>query len=320
MKTRIFVDGSEGTTGLQINERLARRPDLEVLAIAPEKRKDPGERKRLLNQADVVFLCLPDDAARESVAMIDNPRTRVIDPSTAHRTAPGWAYGFPELSLKHREAIRSASRVSNPGCHATGFIALVAPLVAAGLLPRDYPLSCTSLTGYSGAGKKAIAQYEQAPTPANAGELAILQGERLYALGLSHKHLPEMVAHTGIAFEPVFMPVIGPFSQGMTVAVPLCSRLLGGKKATDIHATLAAHYAAQPGFVRVMPLDGAAQTDGGFLNPQALNGSNWLEIFVFGRDDQILLCARLDNLGKGASGAAVQNLNLMIGVDEDLGL
>ncbi len=319
MKTTIFVDGSEGTTGLQIHERLAKRADLEVLTIASDKRKDLAERQRLLNAADIAFLCLPDDAARESVSLITNPRCRVIDASTAFRTAPDWTYGFAELSSAQRNAIKTATRLSNPGCHATGFVSLVAPLVASGLLPRNYPLSCSSLTGYSGAGKKAIAQYEQAHSPENATELAILQGERPYALSLSHKHLPEMVAHTGITFEPVFMPVIGPFSQGMIVSVPLCSRLLGGKTAAAVHAVLAAHY-GNGGFVRVMPLENAAQTDGGFLNPQGLNGSNWLEIFVFGRDDQILLVARLDNLGKGASGAAVQNMNLMLGLDEALGL
>jgi N-acetyl-gamma-glutamyl-phosphate reductase len=319
MKARVFVDGQEGTTGLQIHERLARRHDISLLRIDPDKRKDTAERARLLNDADIVFLCLPDDAARESVALVTNPSTRIIDASTAHRVAPGWVYGLPELSAVHRETVAKAWRVSNPGCHATGFISIMAPLVAAGAVPRDFPVSCQSLTGYSGAGKKAIAQYEQVPSAENAKELATLKGMRPYALGLSHKHLPEMQAHSGLLAAPIFQPVIGAYSQGMIVSVPFSSRLLPGLDARRLHEVLAAHYRGSR-FITVQPLEGAEQADGGFLDPQGRNDTNQLDIFVFGHDDQSIVSARFDNLGKGASGAAVQNMNLMIGAKEDAGL
>jgi N-acetyl-gamma-glutamyl-phosphate reductase len=262
---------------------------------------------------------LPDEAARESVALVSNPATRIIDASTAYRTATDWVYGLPELSAAQRSAIQKAKRVSNPGCHATGFLSIVAPLVASGLVPADYPVSVSSLTGYSGAGKKAIAQYEQSPTPANAAELTALRGMRPYALGLSHKHIPEMQAHSRLAHKPIFLPVIGNFSQGMIVSLPFCGRLLGGAGPADFHRVLAAHYQGAR-FITVHSLEASAAMDGGYLDPQGNNGTNRLDILVLGHDVQIVVCARFDNLGKGASGAAIQNLNLMLGVDEGTGL
>ncbi len=319
MTYRIFVDGQEGTTGLQIHEMLARRSDIEVLRIDPELRKNAAERARLLNAADVAFLCLPDAAAREAVALVDNPGTCVIDASSAHRTAPGWVYGLPELSPGQRRALRGAKRIANPGCHASGFVLLLRPLLDAGIVGADLLLSATSLTGYSGGGKAMIASYEGGgDDPADAR----LQAPRPYALGLAHKHLPEMVAHTGLRQAPVFMPIIARFYKGMAVSVPLhLSQLRGGTDAATIHRALAAHYADER-FVRVMPLssDPATLTDAGYFDVQACNGSNRCELFVFANASQAVLMARLDNLGKGASGAAVQCMNLHLGLDEGLGL
>ena len=309
--TRVFVDGQEGTTGLRIREVLAGRDDIDVLSIDPAKRKDPVERAALLNAADVAFLCLPDDAAREAVAMVENPSTCVIDASTAHRTAPDWVFGLPELASEQRARLRASKRIANPGCHATAFILLVRPLVDAGLVPAAFPLTATSLTGYSGGGRKMIEQYE------TSGD-STLTSPRPYALGLSHKHLPEMQAHAGLLVPPVFMPVVGNFYKGLAVSIPLQLSQLGtGASAESLHAALAARYAKEP-FVRVMP-PGDPDSAGGF-DVQACNDTNRVDVFVFGRGGQALLLARLDNLGKGASGAAVQSMNVHLGVDERLGL
>lgn len=314
MTFKVFVDGQEGTTGLRIHEYLAARTDIEVLRIDADKRKDPAERARLLNAADVAFLCLPDAASREAAAMITNPNTCLIDASTAHRTVPGWSFGLPELARGQRDAIRASKRIANPGCHASAFILAVRPLVDAGLLPRDAAVSATSITGYSGGGKSMIAEYEQQPLPVH------LQAPRPYGLGLKHKHLPEMMAHTGLATPPVFMPIVSSFYKGLAVSVPLqLSQLKAGTTPEHLHAALAAHYAGER-FIRVMPLRDAATLEGGFFDVQACNDTNRVDIFVFASDTQALLIARLDNLGKGASGAAVQSMNVHLGVEESLGL
>jgi N-acetyl-gamma-glutamyl-phosphate reductase len=314
MAFKVYVDGQEGTTGLRIHEVLARRGDVEVLKIEADKRKDPAERARLLNAADVAFLCLPDAASREAAAMVTNPKTCLIDASTAHRTVPGWTFGLPELAKGQRDAIRAAKRIANPGCHASAFILAVRPLVDAGLLPREAAVSATSITGYSGGGKSMIAEYQQQPLPAH------LAAPRPYGLALKHKHLPEMAAHTGLATPPVFMPVVGNFYKGLAVSVPLhLSQLAAGATAESVQAALAGHYAGER-FVKVMPLRDAATLETGFFDVQACNDSNRCEIFVFASDRQVLLLARLDNLGKGASGAAVQSMNVHLGLDEGLGL
>jgi N-acetyl-gamma-glutamyl-phosphate reductase len=313
MTYRVFVDGQEGTTGLRIHEYLAQRDDVEVLRIDADKRKDAAERARLLNAADVAFLCLPDAAAKEAAALVTNPKTCLIDASTAHRTAPGWAFGLPELAPVQRSLIRSAKRIANPGCHATGFILLLRPLVDAGLVPAALPVSATSITGFSGGGKKMIEQYE-------AGGDARLDSPRPYALQLAHKHLPEMVAHTGLTNKPVFMPVVGRFYKGLAVSVPLhLAQLRAGAKATDLHEALQSHYAGER-FIRVMPLADPATLEDGFFDVQACNDTNRVDVFVFANETQALLMARLDNLGKGASGAAVQAMNVHLGLDEGLGL
>jgi len=317
MTARIFVDGQEGTTGLRIHEVLAQRADVEVLQIEPERRKDPAERARLLNAADVAFLCLPDAAAKESAALVTNPNTCIIDASTAHRTDPAWLYGLPELCAGQREALRKAKRIANPGCHASSFIALMRPLVDAGLVPRALPVSATSLTGYSGGGKKMIAEYEAAAQP---GGDAKYKSPRPYGLGLAHKHIPEMMAHTGLAVRPGFLPVVGPFYKGLAVTVPLhFSQLAPGADGAALHSALTQHYAGER-FVRVMPLSDPAALADGFFDVQACNDTNHLDLFVFAAADQALLIARLDNLGKGASGAAIQAMNVHLGVDEGLGL
>jgi N-acetyl-gamma-glutamyl-phosphate reductase len=313
MKYRAFVDGQEGTTGLRIHEYLAQRSDIEVLRIDADKRKDPAERARLLNAADVAFLCLPDGAAREAASLVENPKTCLIDASTAHRTAPGWAFGLPELAPDQRQKIRASKRIANPGCHASAFILLLRPLVDAGLVPAMTPVSATSITGYSGGGKKMIEQYE-------AGGDARLLSPRPYALGLAHKHLPEMTAHSRLESRPIFMPIVGNFLKGLSVTVPLpLAEARRGATAEQLHAALAERYAGER-FVRVMPLRDPAVLAEGFFDVQACNDSNRAELFVFGNDTQVLLMARLDNLGKGASGAAVQCMNVHLGLDEGTGL
>ena len=313
MAAKVFVDGQEGTTGLRIHEVLASRNDVEVLRIEAALRKDPVERARLMNAADIVFLCLPDAAARESAAMVNNPQTCIIDASTAHRTAAHWTFGLAELTPAQRAALRASKRISNPGCHSTGFILLLRPLVDAGLVPRGLPVSATSITGYSGGGKKMIERYQ-------AGGNAALQSPRPYALALAHKHLPEMQAHTGLASKPHFVPVVGNFYKGLAVMVPLHRSQLGSQSSAEaLHACLQARYAGER-FVRVMPLRDPATLSEGEFDVQACNDSNRAEIFVFGSEDQVLLICRLDNLGKGASGAAVQAMNIHLGLDEGLGL
>lgn len=313
MTTRVFVDGQEGTTGLRIHEYLAMRGDIEVLKIDADKRKDAAERERLLNAADVAFLCLPDAASREAAAMVSNPRTCLIDASTAHRTAPGWTFGLPELAPDQRDLIRQSKRISNPGCHSTAFILLLRPLVDAGLVPADTLVSATSITGYSGGGKKMIEQYE-------AGGDRTLEAPRPYGLGLQHKHLPEMKAHTGLYTVPVFMPIVGPFYKGLAVSVPLhLSQLPGMATGAQLHDALSARYSHER-FIRVMPLSDPTTLENGFFDVQACNDTNLVDIFVFAHERQAILIARLDNLGKGASGAAVQAMNVHLGKDEGLGL
>ncbi len=314
MTFTVFVDGQEGTTGLRIHEYLAQRRDVEVLRIDAGLRKDSAERARLLNAADIAFLCLPDAAAREAATLVTNPRTCVIDASTAHRTAPGWVYGLPELVHGQREAIRAGKRISNPGCHATAFILLLRPLVDAGLVPACTAVTATSITGYSGGGKKMIEQYQQA----TLGGDAALSAPRPYGLSLAHKHVPEMMAHTGLSARPIFMPMVSNFYKGLTVSVPLDLRD-GRGTPESLHAAYAQHYAGER-FVRVMPLRDPATLASGFFDVQADNDTNFADIFVFGSEDQALVLARLDNLGKGASGAAVQAMNVHLGVDEGLGL
>ena len=313
MTYRVFVDGQEGTTGLRIHEYLAQRNDIEVLRIDADKRKDATERARLLNAADVAFLCLPDVAAKEAAALVSNPHTCLIDASTAHRTAAEWAFGLPELSPAQRGRIRSAKRISNPGCHSTGFILLLRPLVDAGLVPAALPVTASSITGYSGGGKKMIEQYQ-------AGPDLRLDAPRPYGLQLSHKHIPEMAAHTGLSTRPVFMPIVGRFYKGLSVSVPLhFSRLKPGTTAEHLQSAFEARYAGER-FIRVMPLRDPAVLEAGFFDVQACNDTNRVDIFVFANDSQAILMARLDNLGKGASGAAVQAMNLHLGLDEGLGL
>ena len=309
-RPKVFIDGQEGTTGLQIHQRLAARSDIELLAIDPEKRKDPEERKKLLNAADLVFLCLPDAAAREAVAMIEDGRTRVIDASTAHRTAEGWVYGFPELLAGQRARIKFAKRVADPGCHASGFLAAAAPLTELGILPKDYPVTCYSLTGYSGGGKKMIAQYEA------EGKETALFSPRIYGTGLKHKHLPEMQAYSGLEHPPVFCPIVDDYYSGMATALMLHNaRLAGQPEAEDIREMLARYYEGEA-LVTVAPFD----REGSFQAANALTGTDRMEISVSGHEGQTLIVARFDNLGKGASGAAVQNMNLMLGFRETEGL
>ncbi|MEP6739364.1 MAG: N-acetyl-gamma-glutamyl-phosphate reductase [Caldimonas sp.] len=313
MTTRVFVDGQEGTTGLRIHEYLALRADVEVLRAAPELRKDPAERARLLNAADVAFLCLPDLAAREAAALVTNPATCLIDASTAHRTASDWVFGLPELAPDQRARIRASKRIANPGCHATGFILLVRPLVDAGLVSSSALLTATSITGYSGGGKKMIEQYE-------AGGDARLLAPRPYALTLAHKHLPEMAVHSRLETPPVFMPIVGNFLKGLAVAIPLhLSELRRGSTAEQLHAALAERYAGER-FVHVVPFDDATKLGDGYFDVQSCNGSNRVDLFVFANETQTILMCRLDNLGKGASGAAVQSMNIHLGIDEGTGL
>jgi N-acetyl-gamma-glutamyl-phosphate reductase len=313
----VFVDGQEGTTGLRIHEYLAARADLEVLRIDPDQRKDPAERARLLNAADVAFLCLPDAASREAAALVRNPATCLIDASTAFRTDPAWVFGLPELQAAQRQAIRASKRIANPGCHASAFILLLRPLVDAGLVRPEQAISATSITGYSGGGKKMIEQYEAAAMPGGA---PLLHAPRPYGLTLAHKHIPEMMAHTGLRSAPLFMPMVSNFYKGLCVSVPLhLSTLAPGATGAQLHGALAQRYAGER-FIRVMPLSDPDTLASGFFDVQACNGTNRVDLFVFAHEAQAVLMARLDNLGKGASGAAVQAMNVHLGCEESLGL
>ncbi|MEO1590785.1 MAG: N-acetyl-gamma-glutamyl-phosphate reductase [Cyanobacteria bacterium J06632_22] len=316
-KPTVFIDGEAGTTGLQIYTRLAERNDLALLRIDPDKRKDAAERQKLLNAADVSILCLPDDAAREAVSWVTNPKAKILDASSAHRTAEGWVYGFPELMAGQRDRIAQSTRVSNPGCYPTGFLACVHPLVAAGVLPADFPITINAVSGYSGGGRKLIEQYQAAertndehPTPYGP-----------YGLSFGHKHVQEMYKYSGLTHAPLFVPAVGDFEQGMLVQVPLPLFALDSPPTgAQLHNTLLNHYVGES-FVTVFPFkDSAALRDGKFLDIKTANGSNQVQLFVFASETEALLAARLDNLGKGASGAAVQNLNLMLGLEESLGL
>ena len=306
---RIFIDGREGTTGLRICERLSGRGDIELIILPEELRKDVSARAEAINASDITFLCLPDATAREAVGLVSNPRTRVIDSSTAHRTADGWAYGFPELSPAHLEAIANADRVSVPGCHASGFVSLVYPLVAAGLLPSDAALCCHSITGYSGGGKKMIAQYEQ------DDHGFLLDAPRQYALGQTHKHLPEMAARTGLEQPPLFCPIVADYYSGMLVTVPLLESQLRGSAADVINVYKELY--AGPVVSWEQPGDFAPD---GTASAIAMSGLDGMEITVTGENGRLLLMSRFDNLGKGASGAAVQCMNLMLGLDGTTGL
>ncbi len=312
--TKVYIDGQAGTTGLKLYDRIKNRSDIELLTIDPALHRDNAERARLINASDVTFLCLPDAASIEAVSFVQNPDTRIIDASTAHRTNPEWAYGFPELSAAHREKIVNSKRVAVPGCYASGFAALVYPMVQSGFLPKNYPLTCHAVSGYSGAGKGAIAVYESDDRPAD------YDSPRQYALGLMHKHLPEMQKVSGLDFPPVFNPLVCDYFAGMVVSVPLHRRFLNGMPSIEqIHEMFTAHYAGQR-FVKVRALQGADVLENGFLPANTLAGTNMLEIFVCGNEDRILLASRLDNLGKGASGAALQCFNIMTGAPEETGL
>jgi N-acetyl-gamma-glutamyl-phosphate reductase len=312
MTYKVFVDGQEGTTGLRINEYLARRNDVSVLKIDPALRKDAAARKALINQSDVTFLCLPDDAAKEAVSLVDNPKTCIIDASTAHRIDPAWAFGLPELDRQQRDRIRASKRISNPGCHASAFILLVKPLVAQGILPADAKLAAHSITGYTGGGKKMIEQYESANGTLNA--------PRLYGLGQVHKHLPEMRHCTGLESMPVFTPIVGPFAKGLAVTVFLHPQQLAKPMSPAGLRDALAAYDAGEAFIRVLPYDNEANVESGFFDVQGCNDTNRVDLFVFGNAERMVLVGCLDNLGKGASGAAVQSMNVHLGVKETLGL
>lgn len=305
---KIFIDGSAGTTGLRIHERLSSRKDLTVLTLPDDKRKAPQARKEMLNSVDVAFLCLPDDASREAVAMMENPLVTVIDASTAHRTLDSWAYGFPELSISFQEKIKQSNRIAVPGCHASGFIALIYPLIANGILPKDVDLTAHSLTGYSGGGKKMIESYEE------ENREFLLGSPRQYGLGQTHKHLPEMVKTTGLENAPAFSPIVGDFYSGMQVTVPIFSKWLTFGSVKDIKEIYANLYTGEI----VKYVQNADES--GFLSSTRLAGKDSMQIEVYGNDERILLVARYDNLGKGASGAAIECMNIKLGLAPETGL
>lgn len=314
MATKIFIDGQAGTTGLRIHERLANRSDLELITLPEERRKDPKARQAAIQESDITFLCLPDAAAREAVALAGNADVRIIDASTAHRTNPDWAYGFPELSPVHREKIRLSKRVAVPGCYASGFASLVYPMVQSGILPKDYPVQCFAMSGYSGGGKSMIAEIE---SPERAPEL---YSPRFYGLANNHKHLPEMQKISGLEKKPMFTPIVDDYYNGMLVCVPIQAAIIGKAFSIQkVHEMFAQHYDGS-NFVHVMALGTAEEMTKTKLSCNDLRDTNQMEIFIFGDDSQMLLCSRLDNLGKGASGAAVQCMNIMLGLDETTGL
>lgn len=306
---KVFIDGQAGTTGLQLKSKLDKHPKVDLIEIEESKRKDADERQRLMNSSDVVFLCLPDAAAIEAVKLVTNPDTVVIDASTAHRTTNGWAYGFPELSQAHREKISKAKRIANPGCHATGFISLVYPLIASGIMPSSYPVTAHSITGYSGGGNKMIGDYESKERPAE------YDSPRQYGLSQKHKHLPEMKKITGLDFEPVFNPIVSDYYCGMAVSVPVHTKLLSKKITVEEMTDFYKDYYKESNFISV----GALPEDG-FIAPMGLEGTNKLIIYVGGNDNRMTLTAVFDNLGKGASSAAVQNMNIAMGFDETTAL
>jgi N-acetyl-gamma-glutamyl-phosphate reductase len=314
MKSTVFVDGQHGTTGLQIRERLADRNDIEIIEISGEKRKDPTTRAELLNSVDIAFLCLPDDAARESVSLVKNPGVCIIDGSTAHRVTDGWIYGLPELKEGQRELIKESKRISVPGCHATGFILMLHPLVSQGIVSPDYPVTVHAVAGYSGGGKSMIADYETEGPP------DYIRNPRPYSLKLDHKHLPEMTKYPGLTEPPVFNPTVVNVYKGEIISIPLVVSHLEKKfSAADIQNMLAEYYSGEQ-FIKVIPYPADDYLVNGFLTFTDCNDTNNVEIFVFGNEDRVLLSARYDNLGKGASGAAVQNMNIILGVPEETGL
>ena len=314
MKKTVFVDGQHGTTGLKIRERLAGRNDIEINEIPESKRKDPATREKMINEADIVFLCLPDDAARESVSLIKNSSVCVIDGSTAHRVTDGWIYGLPELKNDQRALIKKSKRITVPGCHATGFILMLHPLIAQGIISPDYPITTHAIAGYSGGGKSMIADYEATGAP------DYIKNPRPYSLTLNHKHIPEMTKYSGLAQPPLFNPTVVNVYSGEIISIPLiASHLEKSLNAKGIRDLLADYYAGEQ-FIKIMSYPADDFLNNGFLTFTDCNGTNHLEIFVFGNDDRILISARYDNLGKGASGAAVQNMNIMLGLPETTGL
>ena len=311
--TKVFIDGSEGTTGLRIYERFEKRDDIEIKKIDPELRKDPAERARLINSSDITFLCLPDAASKESVSLVSNPDVRIIDASTAHRTEIGWAYGYPELSDEHREAIKTGKRIAVPGCYATGFITIAYPLVKGDIVPKDYPVSAFAVSGYSGAGKKTIAVYEDKDRDVE------FDSPREYALSQQHKHLKEMQKISGLSRTPLFSPIIADYYSGMFVSLPFYADMLNGKQTPlSVHEYMSEYFKGQR-FIKVMPFGSEADTNG-FIGANNLSGWDGLQLFVTGNEERILLTTRFDNLGKGASGAAIQCMNVMLGCDEAKGL
>lgn len=311
--TKVFIDGSEGTTGLRIYERFEQRDDVEIMRIDPELRKDPAERAKMINSSDITFLCLPDAAAKESVSLVTNPDVRIIDTSTAHRTEAGWAYGYPELSKEHRDAIKNGKRIAVPGCYATGFITIAYPLVKAGIVPANYPVSSFAVSGYSGAGKKTIAVYESEDRDKE------LDSPREYALPQQHKHLKEMKIISGLERTPMFSPIIADYYSGMFVSLPFYADMLNGKQTPEsVHEFMTEYYKGQQ-FVKVMPFGAEADTNG-FIGANNRSGWDGLELFVTGNEDRILLTSRFDNLGKGASGAAIECMNIMLGCEDNKGL
>lgn len=315
MKYKIFVDGQEGTTGLKINERLSTRDDIEILKIDTDKKKDISERKKFINEADIVFLCLPDTASKESVTLVENQKTKIIDASTAHRTNPEWVYGLPELNKNQRNLIKNSKRVAVPGCHATGFVIIVYPLIQSKILEKDYPFFCTSLTGYSGGGKKMIEEYETNRTTKDKYCVP-----RPYSLKLNHKHLPEMQKITGINFPPIFNPIVSDFYNGMAVSIPIIKRIMKKKMSSKDLQIFYKEYYENEFFIKVIDYPIDDYLDNGFFPVDYRKNTNFLDIVVCGNEEDSLIIARFDNLGKGASGAAIQNMNIMLGVEETKGL